>query len=114
MVFATDGPPMNTDWKKIVVALLLLAGFVSAQAKPTTKPHNFDRWEKEISAYEEKDKTDPPAKGGVVFTGSSTILRWKTLTEDLPGIDALNRGFGGSEIIDAAHFADRIVTPYAP
>ena len=26
----------------------------------------------------------------------------------------INRGFGGSEIIDSVHFADRIVIPYAP
>ena len=26
----------------------------------------------------------------------------------------INRGFGGSQIVDSAHFADRIIFPYAP
>ncbi len=29
-------------------------------------------------------------------------------------LSVLNRGFGGSEIDDATHFADRIVAPYRP
>jgi lysophospholipase L1-like esterase len=76
--------------------------------------HNFVRWEGEISAYEKMDATNPPPAGVFVFTGSSTIGRWKTLAQDFPGSPVLNRGFGGSEIVDATHFADRIIFPYAP
>ena len=84
--------------------------------RPASRPagHNFAKWEKEISAYEAKDKTAMPEKGGAVFTGSSTIGRWKTLSQDFPGVNVINRGFGGSEIVDATHFADRIIVPYAP
>jgi lysophospholipase L1-like esterase len=85
-----------------------------AAAAATAPGHNFARWEKDIAAYEAKDRTDPPPKGCIVFIGSSTILRWKTLAQDFPVAQVINRGFGGSEIIDAAHFADRIVIPYAP
>src|SRR5690348_5493788 len=94
---------------------LLISGCASApkHAAPRS-PHNFARWEKEISAYEQSDRTNPPPKGVIVFTGSSTIRLWKTLAADFPGHDVINRGFGGSEIIDAAHFADRIIVPYQP
>jgi lysophospholipase L1-like esterase len=86
------------------------------ESKPaaTTKPHNFERWEKEISAYEAKDKNSPPAKGGLVFIGSSTIRGWKTLAQDFPDHNVINRGFGGSQIIDSTHFADRVIFPYEP
>jgi lysophospholipase L1-like esterase len=76
--------------------------------------HNYAVWEKEIAAYERMDRTNPPPKGGVVFTGSSTIRKWTTLEEDLPGQRVINRGFGGSEIADATYFAPRIVFPYEP
>ena len=76
--------------------------------------HNFARWEKDIAAFERSDRTNPPPKGALLFVGSSTIVRWKTLAQDFPGQRVINRGFGGSEILDAAHFADRIVIPYAP
>jgi len=76
--------------------------------------HNFAKWEKEISNYEQSDRTNPPPKGGLVFIGSSTIRRWATLAKDFPGQPVINRGFGGSEIVDSTHFADRVIFPYEP
>jgi lysophospholipase L1-like esterase len=52
--------------------------------------------------------------GGIVFVGSSSIRLWKTLAQDFPGYPVLNRGFGGSQIIDSLYFADRIILPYRP
>ena len=90
---------------------LLLAG---QAAVAQVKPHNYSRWETAIATYEKADQTDRPAPGGIVFVGSSTILLWKTLAEDFAGYPVINRGFGGSQIVDATHFADRIVIPYQP
>jgi lysophospholipase L1-like esterase len=39
---------------------------------------------------------------------------WKSLPQDFPKEHVINRGFGGSEIMDATHFAGRIVFPYEP
>jgi lysophospholipase L1-like esterase len=72
------------------------------------------KWENDIAAYEAMDREQPPEKGGIVFVGSSSIRRWSTLAEDFPRHRILNRGFGGSQIADSVHFADRIVIPYAP
>ena len=77
-------------------------------------PHDFAKWEKEIAAYEVADRAKPPAPGGLLFTGASSIRRWTTLAQDFPHHHVLNRGVGGSEIEDITHFADRIVFPYAP
>ena len=49
--------------------LLLACGMGFAQPDG----HNFARWEKEIAAYEQADRTNPPPRGGVLFIGSSTI-----------------------------------------
>lgn len=90
-----------------------------AQASTTTPPEakteeGFAKWEKEISALEAKDREQPPEKGGIVFVGSSSIKLWTSLAEDFPHHRVLNRGFGGSQIADSVHFADRIVIPYEP
>ncbi len=82
--------------------------------KPTGIPHDFAKWEPEIAAYEAADRANPPAKGGILFIGSSTIRMWSTLASDFPNHHVINRGFGGSEIADATHFADRIIFPYEP
>jgi alpha-galactosidase len=74
----------------------------------------FAQWEPEIQKFEAADRHEKPAPGGIVFTGSSTIRMWETLAADFPGLPVLNRGFGGSQLDDAVHFADRIVIPYQP
>lgn len=75
---------------------------------------DFDKWEKEITAFEQVDQTNPPPKGSLLFIGSSTIRLWKTLAQDFPQHKVINRGFGGSQIADSTHFAERIIFPYAP
>ena len=55
-----------------------------------------------------------PPKGAILFIGSSSIRKWNTLADDFPDRKVINRGFGGSHIIDSVHFADRIVWPYEP
>ncbi len=98
----------------IFLIMLLVAAVDGQTRSTTTKPHDFAKWEKAITAYEAKDRENPPKPGGIVFIGSSTILRWKTLAEDFPNHNVINRGFGGSEVIDSTDFADRIVIPYKP
>jgi lysophospholipase L1-like esterase len=94
------------------ICFLLLAGWFTAASAQTN--HNFARWEKEISTFEQMDRTNPPPKGGLLFIGSSTIRFWTTLAQDLPGQPVINRGFGGSEIVDSTYFADRVIVPYKP
>lgn len=96
--------------KNIALTACLFALSVQAQAPA----HDFARWEKDIAAFEQNDKTKPPPQNAIVFTGSSTIRLWKTMAEDLSGHKVVNRGFGGSEIVDATHFADRIIIPLKP
>lgn len=89
-------------------------GAVSRAAdSPASRPHDFSKWEAAMAAFEAQDREQPPAPGGVLFVGSSTIRRWNT-AELFPDLPVINRGFGGSELIDTAHFAERIVLPYRP
>jgi lysophospholipase L1-like esterase len=87
--------------------LLLMASAAVAQQKTNS-------FEKEILAFEASDKTNPPPKNAILFTGSSSIRLWKTLAQDLPEYRVLNRGFGGSQISDCLHFFNRLVPPYEP
>jgi len=105
--------------------LLLLALFTSTTAfadTPKEKPwpppqptkHDYGKWERAVSAFEQADKQSPPPKGAVLFVGSSTIVRWKSLEADFPGLTVLNRGFGGNQIKDSTHYAERMIFPYQP
>jgi hypothetical protein len=103
---------MKSDWLAFTCSVLLLATWPSTATEQAT--HNFDRWEKEISAFEQMDRTNPPPKAAYLFIGSSTIRLWKTLARDFPEHPVINRGFGGSEIVDSTHFADRIIFSCQP
>jgi lysophospholipase L1-like esterase len=95
-----------------LVGLVLLIALRSVFCAETN--HNFAKWEKEISAYEASDKTNPAPKGALLFIGSSTVRMWKTLAQDFPKAKVINRGFGGSQIVDSTHFAERVIFPYKP
>lgn len=94
---------------KLLILLSLLFPVFSLPA-----PADPAKWEKDIAAFEQADRDHPPEKGGIVFTGSSTIRLWKTLAADFPQFRVVNRGFGGSQMGDSLHFADRILAAHDP
>ena len=106
--------------RKTIVAVMVwlvpvsAAPFVAAQQTATPATQAAVPFENEIKAYEQADKTNPPPREANLFVGSSSIRLWKTMAEDLPGKNVINRGFGGSQIADSVRFADRIVIPYHP
>lgn len=71
-------------------------------------------WENDMQRFAAEDARSPPPRGGVVFTGSSSIRLWDTLAQDFPGVPVINRGFGGSELRDSTWYADRTIVRYAP
>jgi lysophospholipase L1-like esterase len=91
---------------KILFALLL---FVSTSVLAQNP------FEKEILAYEKQDSLSMPAKGQILFIGSSSFRLWKSFEADMKGLPAsFNRGFGGSTLADALYYFDRMVVKYQP
>lgn len=82
-----------------------------ATTQAAAKPHPF---EKDIEAFEKADLKKAPPADATLFVGSSTIRFWTTVATDFPEFPTINRGFGGSRIIDSTFYADRIVIPYHP
>ncbi len=50
----------------------------------------------------------------ILFTGSSSIRLWKELNTDFPKKNVLNRGFGGSEMVDLLFHANSLIINYKP
>lgn len=94
---------------------LALATVALAEAPKVTAPISGPaKWEKSIAAFEAADKISPPPARGIEFVGSSTMVKWKTLTEDFPGLPVFNRGFGGSQSSDVLFYLDRVILAYKP
>jgi hypothetical protein len=81
------------NMKKIIFLLCFIYSPIWAQ----------QTFEKEIRNYEKQDSISMPAKGQILFIGSSSFRIWKTFATDLAGIAAINRGFGGSTMTDALY-----------
>ena len=73
------------------------------------------RFDKDFEKFAELDKANPPPNENLIlFTGSSTIRRWTTLSEDFREISVLNRGFGGSQLHQVLHHFDDLFPRYKP
>ena len=72
-----------------------------------------NEWNDEINAFDELNG-DSPLQGGVLFTGSSSIRFWKDPIKDFNNPNILNRGFGGSQLIDLVENFDRVILQYHP
>lgn len=105
---------LGVVWLRLSLAAVLVAvacggSVLAAEARAAKE----NRWEPKIRQFEEQDRKAMPPTGGILFVGSSSIVGWK-VDECFPGLPVINRGFGGSQIADSVHFADRIILPYRP
>lgn len=93
------------------LAFLLICSclILPACAQLTDQPF----WQ-EIQNFKAQDKLNPPPKNAILFVGSSSIRMWKSLDKDFPAHTVLNRGFGGSTLLDLEYYLNDIVLPYQP
>jgi len=102
-----------TRCRRTVILAAIVA--LATSLAPRVTAQTAERWDPAIQKFEEGDKVSPPPQNGVLFIGASSIVRWN-LPEYFPelGAKAINRGFGGSQSVDAVRYVDRIVVPYHP
>lgn len=96
--------------------LAILAWPLVAAEKPplSEDDRRAARYDRELQAFAVSDREHPPAKGGILFVGSSIFRRWETLAAQMAPLPVLNRAFGGSRTGDQLARFEQIVLPYAP
>jgi lysophospholipase L1-like esterase len=99
---------MNSVILRSLLILLLGVRFALA-LEPTPRPDPA-RFAGEIATFTKQE----PEKGGIVFTGSSSIRLWPHLNKDFPGLPIVNRGFGGSLANDLIVYFDTVVARHEP
>ena len=90
-------------------ALIFLSSTSSAQNN--NKPNPF---QPEIDAFAKADKINMPDEGKILFAGSSSFRLWKDVNDYFPGKNILNRGFGGSTLLDLIQFSKETIIQYKP
>ena len=102
------GGAFSFKMRKLVLFLLVLLASIRLSAQSPLK------FEKEIIKFEQSDSINPPKKQQVLFIGSSSFRLWSDFSERFKEYAVINRGFGGAEISDVTHYANRILIPYRP
>lgn len=99
--------------KKIILAIGLFLTFGATLATAQV----YDRanlWQKEIDQFIDTDNRQTPPVGPVLFVGSSSFRMWQSVRKDFPGVNIINRGFGGSHLEDVIYYAPFVIAPYKP
>jgi lysophospholipase L1-like esterase len=95
--------------------LAFFIAFAVAQAAETkSSKETGPRFEADIKAFATADAANPPAKGGILFVGSSIFRLWTTVAEQMAPLPVLNRAFGGSRTGDQLFRFEQVVLPYRP
>jgi lysophospholipase L1-like esterase len=71
------------------------------------------RFKEAIDRFEHWDTQNAFPAQGVLFVGSSSIVRWPT-ADRFPELPVINRGFGGSHISDVNHYIEQTILKYSP
>jgi lysophospholipase L1-like esterase len=91
-----------------IVTLLAFSAHAGEYPDPT-------RFSRAIQNFLDQDRGSPPPTGAIVAISSSSMRGWHgTIHTDLRPLTIIPRGFGGSNMNDVLHYADRIVVPYRP
>ena len=94
----------------VVIFILFLAVFAAGTNCYAQQPAFYD----EIRAFKKQDSAEKPAKNAILFVGSSSFRMWTSIKEDFRMHSVVNRGFGGSSLVDVIRYVDEIIVPYNP
>lgn len=94
--------------KKIILLFLLAipGGEIYTQTSPPF-------WS-DIVAFKKEDSIKPPPAHSILFVGSSSFTKWTDIADYFPGYPIINRGFGGSTLVDVIRYTYDVILPYQP
>ena len=82
----------------------------SIKPDPTSPPPFWN----DIQNFKKQDSTSFPPKNAILFIGSSSFTKWTDVQNYFPGYTIINRGFGGSTLLDQLRYEKDIIFPYEP
>src|SRR5881275_2998704 len=93
--------------KLLFIPFLLLFQFA-------TKAQTTPAFWSDILVFKKQDSVKPAPSNAILFVGSSSFTRWTDYADYFPGYTIINRGFGGSTLVDVIRYAYDVILPYHP
>jgi lysophospholipase L1-like esterase len=94
----------------LALILLFSTSFLSRAQDPKRFQKEIDTIDLKYHKYHKKIKTD----NLIIFTGSSSVRRWKNINDYFPSKNIINTGFGGSQMSDLLYYCDSLIIKYKP
>jgi len=95
---------------KNALLITLFSLLVVAELAAQTAPPYWN----DIMTFKKQDSVQAPPFHPILFVGSSSITKWTGLNEAFQGYPVLNRGFGGSTLLDLIRYSYDVIIPYQP
>lgn len=102
--------------KNIIYILFLILTACNAQTGKEDKTAIAEQppfWN-DIQNFKKQDSGSLAPKDAILLIGSSSFTMWKDVKDYFPGLTIINRGFGGSTLLDQIRYANDIIYPYQP
>jgi len=100
--------------KNILYLFIFFCVACNPNSKQDTKPVADQPFWNDIQNFKKQDSVSFPPKNAVLLIGSSSFTMWKDVQDYFPGYTIINRGFGGSTLLDEIRYVNEIVFPYQP
>ena len=101
--------------KNILYILFIILSACNAQTgKQDNKSVEQPPFRNDILEFKKQDSVSFPPKNAILLIGSSSFTMWKDVKDYFPGYTIINRGFGGSTLLDQIRYANEIIFPYQP
>ena len=82
--------------------------------KENSKPVADQPFWNDIRVFKKQDSISFPPKNAILIIGSSSFTKWTDVQDYFPAYTIINRGFGGSTLLDEIRYVNDIVFPYQP
>ena len=94
---------------KRILTLLFVFFCINAIAQKAKPPF----WQ-DIQNFRHQDSIQSPPAHPILFVGSSSFTKWTDIQNYFPGYTILNRGFGGSTLLDVLRYEEDVIFKYDP
>lgn len=105
----------------VLIAIACTAGHrplgtevAAASLDEALTPAQQTQFDPELKVFDSLLATEVEPKEGIVFSGSSSIRKWESLTSDMAPLPVANRGFGGAIIKQVTHYSSKMIVPLRP
>jgi len=86
----------------------------NTNSEPDTKAVATLPFWNDVQNFKKQDSISFPPKNAILLIGSSSFTMWKDVQDSFPNHTIVNRGFGGSTLLDQIRYANDIIFPYEP